>query len=59
MKWSKKVFIFRNWQKHQKKVRQIRDRIHGMNEQSLYGLDDDDIEDIYEDLDDIEVSLGI
>ena len=47
----------RQWQKHQKRLKQIHGRIHRLNEDILYSMDDDDIEDIYDDLDDIQDDL--
>ena len=45
----------RKWRKHQKVLKKLHGRINRLNEDVLHDMDDDDIEDLYEDLEDFQV----
>jgi len=49
----------REWKKHQKRFKKLYGRIHRLNEDMFYSMDDDDIEDMYEDLDDFEDDVDV
>ena len=49
----------REWKKQQKRFKKLHGRIHRLNEDMLYSMDDDDIEDMYEDLDDFEDDVNL